>query len=790
MHPQNEVWVKRTTSEVKLLAPMAAIVVVAVCALVGSLWVWAGQADMLARTREENLVRQGLDQMADDHSLLMTPITIWDKAVESTAVKYDPEWTEANIGRYFQNYINFETSVLLDGNGKPVFAYSNGKSVDPAQFKSMLAETTGVVHDLRVTQAQLTGRHEAYNSDSNHAGKLIAVGGRIYAMGASLILPDKPDSPLLQYRPYAAVGLHELKTDELIALSQRYLVSDIRLVPASAKLAHGSASIPFRDSHGQAVAQLAWTPDTPGRTLFIRTLGPVLLISLGLGIVALVLLYQSQKAAQGLIASEAKAKHMALHDSLTGLPNRTLFADRLTQACERMKRQGGAVAVMCIGLDRFKDVNDTLGHLAGDELIRHNAHKIGGMIRACDTLARLGGDEFVIIQTDTDGHSAASLAKRVLEGLTGTVTLESGQVFSSCSIGVTLLQDGEMEAAEALRQADLALYRAKDTGRGQYAFFEVEMDATIKLRKTLETGLREAIHVEAIDVVYQPQVDHNGTIVGVEALSRWTHPSRGPVSPGYFIPLAEECGLMNELGTFVMRRAMIDARRWPGLKVAVNVSATQLRAPDFLATIRMLLEETRTPATQIEIEITEGVLLNDDHVTQVILRDLRHMGFTIALDDFGTGYSSLGYLSRYPVDKIKIDRSFVSNLGVDPEAEAVIRAIVKLSKALNLNIVAEGVETRAQKNILRQTGCNIIQGFLFSKAVAVADIDAILRNDRKVAMSVETAHEAVETASAVAQSMASAKPDKAAKQPPKSEATPATKPDEEKKTPTTEVRFY
>ncbi len=754
---------------------MAAIVVVAVCALVGSLWVWADQADMLARTREENLVRQGLDQMADDHSLLMTPITIWNKAVESTSVKYDSAWAEANIGRYFQHYLNFESNMLLDGDGKVVFAYKDGQSADPAALQHILTESQDVVRQLRDDQAGRNAHHEAYNSDSDHAGKLIAVDARVYAMGASLLLPDEANSPLLKYRPYVAIGAHELKTDELIALSQRYMVSDIRILAATAQPPRGNAVIPFRDSHGAVVMQLAWTPDTPGRTLFIRTLGPVLLISLGLGVVALVLLYQSQKAAQGLIASEAKAKHMALHDSLTGLPNRTLFADRLTQACERMKRQGGHVAVMCIGLDRFKDVNDTLGHLAGDELIRNNAHKIGGMIRASDTLARLGGDEFVIIQTDTDGHSAATLAKRVLEALTGTVSLESGQVFSSCSIGVTLLQDGDIEAAEALRQADLALYRAKDLGRGQYAFFEVEMDATIKLRKTLETGLREAIHIEALDVVYQPQVDHNGTIVGVEALCRWTHPSRGPVSPGYFIPLAEECGMMNELGTFVLRRAMIDARRWPGLKVAVNVSATQLRSADFLATVRMLLEETRTPATQIEIEITEGVLLNDDHVTQVVLRDLRHMGFTIALDDFGTGYSSLGYLSRYPVDKIKIDRSFVSNLGNDPEAEAVIRAIVKLSKALNLNIVAEGVETRAQKSILRQVGCNIIQGFLFSRAVPVADIDSIMRNDRKVAMSVETVSEAAAAATAVAASM---------------DRKTATKTAEDKKSPTSEVRLY
>lgn len=724
---------KRSASELKLLAPMALIVVAAVCALVGSLWVWAEQADVMSRTREESLVKLGLDQMADDHAMLMTPITIWDKAVVSTQVKYNKEWVTANIGAYFQNYLSFESNFMMDDKGRIVFAYRNGREADPKSFEIVAHQATGVLKELRSRYDQRAAQRLAYNTESNHAGKLIAVNGHIYIMGASLLLSDTHDPKLLVYKPYVAVGTHELSSTELIALSQRYMVSDIHLLHPGQAREKGSASVAFRDSNtGQVLAELTWMPDTPGRTLFIRTLGPVLMISLGLGLIAIVLLHQSQKAAQGLIASEAKAKHMALHDNLTGLPNRTLFADRLKQACERLNRQSGQVAVMCIGLDRFKDVNDTLGHLAGDELIRNNAAKISSIIRAGDTLARLGGDEFVIIQTDTDGLSAAALAKRVLETLTGTVNLENGQVFSSCSIGVTLIHDGEIDPAEALRQADLALYRAKDQGRGQYAFFEVEMDATIKLRKSLETGLREAVHIEAIDVVYQPQVDHFGNIVGVEALCRWSHMTRGPVSPAYFIPLAEECGLMYDLGALVMRRAMTDAHRWPGLKVAVNVSATQIRCAGFVQDLKDLLHETGTQAGQIEIEITEGVLLNDDNATQIILRDLRHLGFTIALDDFGTGYSSLGYLSRYPVDKIKIDRSFVSNLGVDPEAEAVIRAIVKLSKALNLNIVAEGVETRAQKNILRQAGCTIIQGFLFSKPVSVEEIDEMMRHDRRL----------------------------------------------------------
>ncbi|MGA9657748.1 MAG: EAL domain-containing protein [Asticcacaulis sp.] len=717
---------KTNTSELKLLAPMIVIVVVAVCALVGSLWIWADQADTLSRSREEKLVQTALSQMATDHSKLMTPITTWNTTFDNVAERYNGPWIVGHVGGYFESFLNFESNMLMNGDGKITFAYSGGHEVDTSGFQDLATQVQPLIVNLRQAYETRRAQGQHYGIENNHIGRLMVMKGRIYIVGVSLILPDRPRAPLLDYNPYVAVGMHELSPQELMALSQRYVVSDISLLSENQPRPDGAASVVFKDDKGKPLAELSWMPDTPGRTLFLRIILPVLLISLGLGLSAVVLLYKSQRAARGLILSEARAKHMALHDSLTGLPNRTLFSDRLNRACERLKREGGHVAVMCVGLDRFKDVNDTLGHLAGDELIRCNAKRISQMIRSGDTLVRLGGDEFVIIQTDTDGLSAASLARRVLEGLTGTVTLESGQVFSSCSIGVTLLQDGDIDPAEALRQADLALYRAKDLGRGQYAFFEVEMDATIKLRRTLETGLREALHVEAIEVVYQPQCDHSGLIVGVEALCRWTHPTRGPVSPAYFIPLAEECGLMQELGAQVMRRAMLDSHRWPGLKVAVNVSATQMRCMGFIKEIKALLAETKTSAEQIEIEITEGVLLNDDHTTQMILHDLRQMGFSIALDDFGTGYSSLGYLSRYPVDKIKIDRSFVSNLGVDPDAETVIRAIVKLSKALNLNILAEGVETRAQKNILRQTGCHIIQGYLFSKPVSATAIDEMM----------------------------------------------------------------
>jgi diguanylate cyclase (GGDEF)-like protein len=567
--------------------------------------------------------------------------------------------------------------------------------------------------------------HQADLDSRTHEERLIAHAlTHLRAAHAQKIPSELPATATETDKLAQRLGLTRQQID---ALSEHYLLNDLRLTRTSDILEYNRARMAMKDAGGAVVANLSWQAQRPGKNMFANLLAPMLIISLSLGIISLYLLRRSERTARSLMVSEAKAKHMALHDSLTGLPNRSLFTDRLIQARERTKRHGGQLSVLCVGIDKFKDVNDTLGHSAGDELIAYYAQKMSLMVRSNDTLARLGGDEFVIIQSEACGLSSAALAKRLLDALSGTVTLESGQVFTSCSIGITLLPDGDFEPPEALRQADLALYRAKETGRSQYAFFEAEMDATIKLRKLLEQGLREAVEAGNIDVVYQPQVDHFNQLTGVEALARWTHPERGAISPGYFIPLAEECGLMGALGELVMKRALLDSKRWPGLKVAINVSAAQMKASDFVERVKILMLEAEVDPSTIEIEITESLLLNDDHRSAIVLRELRQMGFTIALDDFGTGYSSLGYLNRYPVDKIKIDRSFVSNLGIDPEAEALVRAIIKLAKALNLSVLAEGVETKPQRMTLKAAGCSIIQGFIFSKPVPREGIDQMMR---------------------------------------------------------------
>ena len=381
------------------------------------------------------------------------------------------------------------------------------------------------------------------------------------------------------------------------------------------------------------------------------------------------------------------------------------------------------MAVHCIDLDRFKEVNDNYGHIIGDELIRQAALRMAAQCRSGDTFARLSGDQFAVIQLNATPARAAALAARLVEVMAQAVDLSVGRVFVGCSIGVALISDGDADCAEAVRQADLALYRAKHNPAVRYCFFETEMDQAIKDRRALEADLREALSQGALQLAYQPQVDHRGLMTGVEALVRWTHPERGPISPAYFVAIAEECGLIDTLGQFTLRRAFEDSRRWNGLKVAVNVSAHQLRMKDFAPRLADLVAEMNVDPENFELEITEGVLLGDDPITHDTLQQLRAMGFALALDDFGTGFSSLSYLQRYPINKIKIDRSFVINLGADDGAEAVVGAIVALAKALKLAVIAEGVETTDQRRRLAAVGCSAIQGYLFSRPVPADSID-------------------------------------------------------------------
>jgi diguanylate cyclase (GGDEF)-like protein len=426
-----------------------------------------------------------------------------------------------------------------------------------------------------------------------------------------------------------------------------------------------------------------------------------------------------EAAHSALEISESRARHLAFHDVLTGLPNRALLAEKLNLK----PQQNSSIAIHCLDLDHFKNVNDTFGHHAGDELIQRVASVLTDLVETPDLVARLGGDEFAIVQFGACENSAAALAEMVISRLGLPFNLSFGRVHIGCSIGIAMLDSNATEPMEALRQADLALYAAKGNGRAGHQFFEAEMDAAVRMQQEISEHLRTAIESGQIQLAYQPQVDVSGSVIGLEALARWIHPKRGNIPPSIFVPIAEERGLMTQLGLHVLEQAFSDARRWPKLRIAINVSALQLRSQSFVPEVRQLVRKYDVDPTRFELELTESVLLGKDETTLTAINRLKRLGFSIVLDDFGTGYSSLSYLREHPVSKIKIDRSFIGALDSKQDAEAFVSAIIKLADSLDLSVVAEGIETADQWNILSQMGCPEGQGYHFSKPISADEID-------------------------------------------------------------------
>jgi diguanylate cyclase (GGDEF)-like protein len=477
-----------------------------------------------------------------------------------------------------------------------------------------------------------------------------------------------------------------------------------------------------------------------GEVEVTRSLRPELLNTLKIAIGSLVfgvLLLVALRVIPLRLMREAldRAAYLSAHDQLTGLPNRAVLADRLEMALLASRRGGVPIAMLFLDLDHFKDVNDTLGHAAGDALLKQISARLRDCLRASDTLARVGGDEFAVIQPEVRlPQEAGALANRLIAATREPVMLEGQQVFVGLSIGIAVSAPG-VSAAELTRHADVALYRAKAEGRGQFCLFAPEMNATLQSRRAMENDLRAALESGGFVAHYQPQLDiASGEIIGIEALMRWTRPDHGAVSPADFIPVAEETGLIVSLGAWMLGEACREAAAWSvPWPIAVNVSPIQFRVEGYVDSVRDALAGSGLDPRRLELEITEGVLLKDTEGTLLILQQLRALGVRLALDDFGTGYSSLGYLQKFRFDKVKIDRSFVRNLGVDHSAAAIVRAVVRLCEALGMSTIAEGVENDDQVAILRAKGCREVQGFLFWAPMPANALHRLIEQQRQVA---------------------------------------------------------
>lgn len=430
--------------------------------------------------------------------------------------------------------------------------------------------------------------------------------------------------------------------------------------------------------------------------------------------------------------NERKLRNLVYYDSLTGLPNRQLLLDRLMQAIAQAARQETLVGLLLLDLDRFKLVNDTLGHEFGDKLLTQVAQRIGRCIRDSDTLARLGGDEFVVVLNGIDkAQDAAKVAKKIIDNLSKPIVIDGHEVFVTTSIGISLFPNDGMDKNALITNADVAMYRAKEEGRNHFQFYTYGMNATTVENLALENDLRRAIERDELLLHYQPQISlPDRKIVGFEALVRWQHPELGLVPPARFIPIAEDTGLIVPIGKQVLMTACTQAKEWldAGLQpvsISVNMSSHQFHREDMLQMVGNTLEETGLGADHLILEITESSLMQKPEDAVVTMSLLKNMGVRIAIDDFGTGYSSLGHLKRFPLHSLKIDRSFVDDVTENPEDAAIVRAILAMSRSLKLKVVAEGVETEKQLEFLDKAGCDEVQGYLISKPVPA---DEIARN--------------------------------------------------------------
>ena len=443
---------------------------------------------------------------------------------------------------------------------------------------------------------------------------------------------------------------------------------------------------------------------------------------------------EAQKLAEQIETAKTKLHHLAHHDVLTGLPNRTLLQDRLDQAIELARRQGRRFAVLFMDLDRFKQFNDSLGHAVGDQLLQSVAQRLMGCVRHSDTISRQGGDEFVVLLSNIkQPEDAALIAQHMLTALTVPHLIDHHELHVSVSIGISTYPADGQDSETLIKSADSAMYHAKENGRNNYKFFEPEMKVRTVRRQSLETSLRHALERQEFMLYYQPKIDlHSNRIVGAEALIRWQHPEWGLVPPSQFVPIAEDCGLILPIGRWVLREACHQARAWrqaglPQIAVAVNTSALEFDDKDFLENLRVTLEETNLEPRYLELELTESVLMRDAEFTDSVLHALTDLGIKLVIDDFGTGYSSLSYLRQFPIDTLKIDQSFVRRMTSSPDDAAIISAVISLGKSLKLRLIAEGVETPEQHAFLLDQHCDEGQGYYFGHPAAAETFATLLQ---------------------------------------------------------------
>jgi diguanylate cyclase (GGDEF)-like protein len=706
-------------------------------------------ADDLARADERLLVGRYIErnaaQLLAGEELQLT----WDDAVRKAPEVADKLWGNLYIGGFFWGSLHADRVFVVSPDGSLVRSWTRGRPDDGAQFATVHSAVatliTRTIADRTVENGaqwrRLQGVSWPFGKDGlplpRGKDAMIDFGGLPAFLSVSAIVPDH-DATLMPGKPNFVALVRVMDQTAIAEMAQGLLLDDARFDKAPPADPARNA-IAMRTLSGARVGWLHWKAKPPGPAIIRRTaplLVTYILFFLGVLVGATMIVRRMHRTTRELVASEAQAQHNALHDAMSGLPNRTQYMQRLrTELSACMDgRAKGDVFVAYIDIDSFKVVNDTLGHHVGDELVRQVALRLRRSLPASDFLSRFGGDEFVLLRRAEGGRAAADVLGLQLMALMRDPFVISGNSLDvTCSCGISWGPEQSEDPGELLRRADIALYRAKQRGRARYRRFTRDMDASVKLRREMEMELRRAIARDELSLAFQPIVGiADGDVRGFEALLRWSHPERGDIRPGMFVPIAEHAGLMIPLGNWVLRNVFTECRDWPDCDISVNLSPLQIMASDFLRTIADITAETGVDPHRIVLEVTEGIMLDrSDHVVSV-LRELNRMGFRIALDDFGIGYSSLSYLRSFQFERIKIDRSFVQNIEGDLDAHSILCAIASLGHTLRMKVVAEGVETQVQRHLVRAAGCELVQGHLFWAAMPAHEARALIAGQHEL----------------------------------------------------------
>ena len=717
-----------------MVVPIGVIVAVAIICIILAVLSSAQRADEFAVAHEKQLLSGALNEYGKRVLHEVDSIATSEGALSHIRRKLDQAWVKRRAGAWLEGFFKHDYVLLFDGRDEPIYSQSSLRIAQPGWVNRARPDVAELLRYMRGANADIRNALLLNATDLAQGGThpRAAVFRRVAGQpaliaGAAVASPDGLPASLDTAAPIL-ISVKFIDANVLAGIAGQLGLSNLREI--------GLGTMPESDSayeldapNGQVIARFAWTPRQPGAEI-VHSVVPFIAVALaGFALLAAFVLRYMRRTAAAIAAGESRLRHLALHDPLCGLPNRIFFGERLEAAIDNVHAQASAAAVFYIDLDHFKDVNDTLGHPVGDELIRKVTLRLSHTLRGGDLVARLGGDEFAVISAiGSDTGKIMAMAQRLIATICAPYNISGQNIVIGASIGIAIIDKACAGAADIMRYADMALYRAKNEGRNRACIYDAAMDAHLSSRKLLEADLRDAIENNLLRVSYQPIVNKSGeTVQGVEALCRWTHPTRGEISPMEFIAVAEHSGLIIELGAWVLKQALIDGKAWPELTVAVNVSPLQFRRADFADLVERTLAETQFDPARLELELTETVLLGNIDTAEAGMLRLKALGVRLALDDFGTGYSSLLYLRRFPFDKLKIDRSFVLSIEKAADAAAIVHAVVSLGRGLGMKVTAEGVETADQHLFLRAAGVHYMQGYRFGKAVRPDDITARLR---------------------------------------------------------------